>query len=134
MDDHYDICRVFEISKFDIARLTCIKYFSSLCEPCRYLPFRECSGSVVECLTQDRRAVGSSLTRRHCVVSLRKNINRSLVLVQPRKTCPFITERLLMGLKESNKTNTYPFLWLLFLLLSLSESELLTWKYLQTKN
>ena len=23
MDDHLDICRVFEISKFDIARLTC---------------------------------------------------------------------------------------------------------------
>ena len=42
---------------------------------------------------------------RHCVVSLRKNINPSLVLVQPRKTCPFITERLLMGRKESNQTN-----------------------------
>ena len=24
MDDHFDICHVFEISKFDIARLTCI--------------------------------------------------------------------------------------------------------------
>ena len=23
MDDHFDICGVFEISKFDIARLTC---------------------------------------------------------------------------------------------------------------
>ena len=43
--------------------------------------------------------------RRHCVVSLSKNINPSLVLVQPRKTRPFITERLLMGRKESNKTN-----------------------------
>ena len=41
---------------------------------------------------------------RHSVVSLSKNINPSLVLVQPRKTCPFITERLLMGLKESNRT------------------------------
>ena len=41
--------------------------------------------------------------RRHCVVSLSKNINPSLVLVQPRKTCPFITERLLMGRKESIK-------------------------------
>ena len=41
--------------------------------------------------------------RRHCVVSLSKNINPSLVLVQPRKTCPFITERLLMGRKESNQ-------------------------------
>ena len=29
----------------------------------------------------------------------------SLVLVQPRKTRPCITERLLMGRKESNQTN-----------------------------
>ena len=43
--------------------------------------------------------------RRHCVVSLSKNINPSLVLVQPRKTCPYITERLLMGRKESNQSN-----------------------------
>ena len=41
---------------------------------------------------------------RHCVVSLSKNINPSLVLVQPRKARPFITERLLMGRKESNQT------------------------------
>ena len=38
-------------------------------------------------------------------MSLSKNINPSLVLVQPRKTSPFITERLLMGRKESNQTN-----------------------------
>ena len=30
-------------------------------------------------------------------------LNLSLVLVQPRKTRPFITERLLMGRKESNQ-------------------------------
>ena len=42
--------------------------------------------------------------RRHHVVSLSKNINPSLVLVQPRKTHPFITERLLMGRKETNQT------------------------------
>ena len=47
--------------------------------------------------------------RRHCIVSLSKNINPSLVLVQPRKTCPFITERLLMGRKESNQTNKHYF-------------------------
>ena len=29
----------------------------------------------------------------------------SLVLVQPKKTCPCLTERLLMGCKESNQTN-----------------------------
>ena len=33
----------------------------------------------------------------NCVLS--KNINPSLVLVQPRKPRPFITERLLMGCK-----------------------------------
>ena len=30
--------------------------------------------------------------RRHCVLSLSKNINPSLVMVQPRKTRPYITE------------------------------------------
>ena len=43
--------------------------------------------------------------RRHYIVSLSKNINPSLVLVQPRKTRPYITERLLMGRKESYQTN-----------------------------
>ena len=33
-------------------------------------------------------------------------MNPSLVLVQRRKICPFITERLLMGRKESNQTKT----------------------------
>ena len=51
------------------------------------------------------RGRGFEPHRRHCVVSLSKNINPSLVLVQPKKTCPFITERLLMGRKESNQTN-----------------------------
>ena len=32
----------------------------------------------------------------------------SLVLVQPRKTRPCLTERLLMGRKESNQTNKLP--------------------------
>ena len=41
--------------------------------------------------------------RRNCVVSLSKYINPSLVLVQPKKTGPYITERLLMGRKESNQ-------------------------------
>ena len=41
--------------------------------------------------------------RRHCVVSLSKNINPSLVLGQPRKTRPYITENLLIGRKESNQ-------------------------------
>ena len=51
------------------------------------------------------RGPGLEPHRCHCVVSLSKNINPSLVLVQPRNTRPFITERLLMGRKESNQTN-----------------------------
>ena len=59
---------------------------------------------------------------RHCVVSLSKNINPSLVLVQPRKTRPFITERLLMGRKESNQINKLPGSCLLILSLPGSTS------------
>ena len=43
----------------------------------------------------------------HCVVSLSKSINPSLVLVQPRKTRPCLTERLLMERKESKQTNSF---------------------------
>ena len=60
------------------------------------------SGRVLDSRPKGR---GFEPRRRHCVVSLSKNINPSLVLVQPRKTRPFITERLLMGRKESIQTN-----------------------------
>ena len=60
------------------------------------------SGRVLDSRPRGR---GFEPHRRHCVVSLSKNINPSLVLVQPRKTRPCITERLLMGRKESNQTN-----------------------------
>ena len=81
----------------DHVELTFIKFMLVLMYAiaCPCSAWRERSGSVVECLTRDRR---------HCVVSLSKNISPSLVLVQPRKTRPFITERLLMGRKESNQT------------------------------
>ena len=59
------------------------------------------SGRVLDWRPRGR---GFEPHRRHCVVSLSKNINPSLVLVRPRKTRPFITERLLMGRKESNQT------------------------------
>ena len=59
----------------------------------------EGSGSVEECLTRDRGATGVTAL---CHVVL--HINPSLVLVKPSKTRPYITERLLMGLKESNQT------------------------------
>ena len=60
------------------------------------------SGRVIDSKPRGR---GSKPHRRHSVVSLSKNINPSLVLVQPRKTRPFVTERFLMGRKESNQTN-----------------------------
>ena len=60
------------------------------------------SGRVLDSRPRGR---GFEPHRRHCVVTLSKNINPSLVLVQPRHTRPYITERLLMGRKESNQTN-----------------------------
>ena len=65
------------------------------------------SGRVLDSRPKGR---GFEPHRRHCIVSLSKNINPSLVLVQPRKTRPFITERLLKGRKESNQTNKPTFL------------------------
>ena len=58
------------------------------------------SGRVLDSRPRDR---GFEPHRSHCVVSLSKKINPSLVLVQTRKTRSFIIERLLMGRKESNK-------------------------------
>ena len=54
--------------------------------------------AVVECLTLDQGDAGSSLTGGTALWSLSKNINPSLVLVQPRKTRPCLTVRLLMAL------------------------------------
>ena len=58
----------------------------------------EGSGPVIECLTPDQGSMGLSLTG--IVVLEQESIYQSFVLVQPRKTCPYITERLLMGRKE----------------------------------
>ena len=54
-------------------------------------------------------AVGLEPHQRHCVVLFSKNINPSSVLVQPRKTRPYISERLLMAGKESNQTKQNKF-------------------------
>ena len=59
---------------------------------------------MVECLTRDRGAWDSSLNSVTVLCPRARHINPSSVLVQPRKTCPFITERLLMEHKESNQT------------------------------
>ena len=60
---------------------------------------------MVECLTRDRGAAGSSLTGVTALCPWARHIKPSLVLVQHRKTRPYITERLLMARKESNQTN-----------------------------
>ena len=62
------------------------------------------SGRVLDSRPRGR---GLEPHRHHCVVSLSKNINPSLVLVLPRKTRSCITEKLLMGRKESNQTNAF---------------------------
>ena len=56
-----------------------------------------------ECLTRDRGAAGSSFTGVTVLCPWARHINPSLVLVQPRKIRPYITEILLMGRKESNQ-------------------------------
>ena len=67
----------------------------------------ERSGSVVECLTRDREAAGASLTGVTALCPWARQFNPSLVLVQPRKTRPYIPERLLMSRKNSNQTNKH---------------------------
>ena len=59
---------------------------------------------MVECLTRNRGAAGSSLTGVTALCPRARHINPSLVLVQPRKTGPYITEGLLIGRKDSNQT------------------------------
>ena len=66
----------------------------------------ERSGLVVECLTRDRGAAGSNLTGVTALCPSARHINPSLVLVQPRKTRSYITERLLMERKESNQAKS----------------------------
>ena len=51
--------------------------------------------SVVECLTQDRGAAGSSITGITVLCPWERHIYPCLVLVQPRKTHPAITVKLL---------------------------------------
>ena len=91
-----DIYTVLSILLGDLA-----KRKLSACLVPRLLGAQWLSGRVLD---SKPRGIGFESHRRHCVVSLSKNINPSLVLVQPRKTRPFITERLLMGCKESNQT------------------------------
>ena len=67
--------------------------------------FRECSGSVVECLTRDRMAAGSSLTGVTALLSLSKTHLSYLSTGSTQEDPSRITERFLSGRKESNQTN-----------------------------
>ena len=71
------------------------------------MPILECGSAVDSGRVLDSRPKGRGFeqNQRHCVVSLSKNINSSLVLVQPMKSRPFITERLLMDVKNQIKQN-----------------------------
>ena len=97
------------------------------------LPRSDCSLSrsvvvqLVERLTWDRRATGSRLTSIIVLCLWAKQISPSLVLVQTRKTRPYITERLFMGCKESNQTFACV-LWLSVLQTNWTQIRLLLWK------
>ena len=71
-----------------------------------WIQIRERSGSVLECLTQDQGAAGSSLTGVTVLCPCARHINPYLVLVQPRKTLPYISERLFLGRRESNQAKS----------------------------
>ena len=60
---------------------------------------------MVECLTWDQKAAGTSLNHVTVLCPWATHINPSLALVQPRKTRLYITDRLLMGRKEKIQTN-----------------------------
>ena len=69
-----------------------------------YLLQKSSGSSVVECLTRDRRAAGSCLTGVTALLSLSKTHLSYLSTGSTLgKTRPCLTERLLMGLKESNQ-------------------------------
>ena len=77
-----------------------------------------------EFLTWDRGAAGSSLTGVTALCPWARQIYISLVLVQPRKTRPYITERLLMGRKESNQNKIRePFHFEVFIFLQMKNME-----------
>ena len=61
--------------------------------------------AVVEYWTRERGAACSSLTGVAVLRPLARHINPRLVLVQSKRNRAYITERLVMGRKESNQTN-----------------------------
>ena len=85
-------------------RYLCVIYRKggTLASPKFILGAQWLSGRVLDSRWRGR---GFEPYRRHCVVSLSKNINPSLVLVQPRKTCPFKTKDCWSDVKNQFKSN-----------------------------
>ena len=63
----------------------------------------ERSGSVLECLTWDRGVGGLSLNKGTVLGTWARHFILCLVLVQPRKTRPDMTEQMLTGMKASKQ-------------------------------
>ena len=70
----------------------------------------EHSCSVVECLTRDQRAPGSSLTGVTVLCPSARHIYPCLVLVQPKKTCPSMTKIVDWDIKNQTKQTQHT-LW-----------------------
>ena len=87
--------------KFSKSKTQCV-HFCQLCKQ-----HGDPGSPVVEYLTRDRGAAGSSLTSVTVLWSLSETDYSSLVQVQPRKTRPSLTESLLMGREESNQTEKF---------------------------
>ena len=61
------------------------------------------ASAVVECLTRERGVVGFSITSSTMLCPQARHINPCLVLVQPRKTHPNISENFLTDVKNQIK-------------------------------
>ena len=103
------MCQIIHVVQFDKKMLTLSMTDISAGSGLFTVTFQKLGAQWLSGRVLDSRPKGRGFKphRRHCVVSLSKNINPSLVLVQPRNTRPFITERVLMGRKESNQTKHF---------------------------
>ena len=94
------------LSVIDIVKTTYninVYYGSKLSKLFTTCTKRERSGSVVEGLTRDRGATGSSLTGVTALWSLSKTHLSQLSTGPTQEDC--LTEKLLMGRRASNQTN-----------------------------
>ena len=86
-------------------KLSTTELLHSSCVIFWYTWWREHSDSVVDFLTGDRRATGSSFPGVTVLCPWARHVYLCLVLVQPRKSSPDITKKCWLGRRESNQTN-----------------------------